>query len=117
MLIMLASWADDPGSGPGGAAALLSKLLVIAVVVGILWLLLRPQYRFVIEVRRGQARLRRGRAAAAFLREIEDVFRDQGLDSGSVMALPRGRELVLRFSRQVPESCRQRIRNLHRLHG
>ena len=116
LLAWTASWAEDPGVPPG-AAPFYYKLLIILVVIGLLWLLLRPHYRFVIEVNQGQARLRRGQATAAFVREVEEVFRELRLDHGSVMGLALGKQVVLRFSRQVPAGGRQRIRNLHRLHG
>ena len=96
---------------------LLGKLVIIALVTGVVWLILQGRSRFVITVHQGQARLKSGRATAAFLRAIEDVLRDQGIQTGSVRGVAWTGQTVLRFSRTIPEPCRQRIRNLFRLHG
>jgi hypothetical protein len=96
---------------------LIGRLVVLALVAGALWLFLRPRYLFVIDVQDGQARLRKGKATFLFVREVEEIFRDQAVESGSVRGLAAGKGVVLRFSRQVPESCRQRIRNLSQVHG
>jgi hypothetical protein len=78
---------------------------------------LRPHYQFVIDVRQGRGRVSRGQATALFVRDVEEVFRDYHLASGSVRGMTAGRRTILRFSRHIPEPCRQRIRNLFQLHG
>lgn len=97
--------------------SLIGTVLIVAVILGLIWLAIRPRYQFVIDVADSQARLSRGLATAAFVSEVEEVFRDQQVPKGSVRGLRVGKRTILHFSRHVPEPCRQRIRNLLQLHG
>jgi len=84
-------------------------------LAGGLWrLVVRPA--FVIEVRDGTARLRRGEAPAGLVAEFSDVARDFGIQSGTIYGV-RGRHgLTLDFSTVVPTAAHQRFRNVLSVH-
>ncbi|HUG48879.1 MAG TPA: DUF3634 family protein [Candidatus Limnocylindria bacterium] len=77
---------------------------------------------FVIDIRAGTARARRGQVPAGLLSGIADVARDLDLRSGTVYGMRRPQGITLGFSDDIPEHAHQRLRNIlatqrHRIPG
>lgn len=80
-----------------------------------LWrLIVRPL--FVIDVRDGAARLRRGEPPPALLVEFSDVARDLGVSSGTIYGVRARHGLTLEFSPDIPTNAHQRFRNVLAVH-
>jgi hypothetical protein len=92
--------------------ALFEKLVLFALVAGLLWLALQPRYVFVVRIETGGPRVTKGKVTAAFLDEIAQTCIELGVYSGWVAGVRRGRHIRLAFSRHIPPACRQRLRNL-----
>lgn len=60
--------------------------------------------------------VRRGRPAGAWVADCADVARDLGVAAGCVDVVGPRTALSLRFSPDVPERCRQRLRNVLGVH-
>ncbi len=60
--------------------------------------------------------VRRGRPSAAWVADCADVARDLGVSAGRVDVLGPRLQPSLRFSPDVPERCRQRLRNVLGVH-
>ena len=67
---------------------------------------------FVIEIRGGAARTRRGDVPPALVGGVSDVARDLGLRNGTVYGVRRAQGLSLSFSDDIPEHAHQRLRNV-----
>lgn len=84
-------------------------LIVLAIVVVVF--LLRRRYLFKIAVRHGEPRLL-GVIPGRSWPEVKDFLTSLSLPSGSTIVAHRDeRRFRLSFSRDIPESARQRIRN------
>src|SRR5262245_23441004 len=94
----------------------LVKIVVIALLMGALWWGFQPRFTVVVRIRDGVARVTRGKAPATFVREVEQVC-GATVSRGWVGGARKGQRVVLAFSRSIPESCRQQLRNLWHLHG
>ena len=86
-----------------------------------LWrLVVRPL--FVVDLRDGAARLRRGEAPPGLVGGFSDVARDLGVSSGTIYGVCAAHGLTLEFSSQIPAHAHQRFRNVlavhrHRIRG
>ena len=87
-------------------------LLLIGLVAGVVWLVLRPRYHFEIRIEGGVPRVRRGKVTADLLREVQAVCAEAGVRRAWVGGRRHGRRVRLAFSRGMPPSCRQRLRYL-----
>jgi hypothetical protein len=96
----------------------LLRLAVVGLAAGaIAWLLLSVRYVFWVRVRDGVPAVGRGKVARPFLQDIADVCSEHQVASGWVGGVRRGRRVSLAFSKDIPEACRQRLRNLWNVHG
>jgi hypothetical protein len=89
-----------------------SFAIALAVVAGILHAAFGQRYRFVVTVDRGEPRVTRGKVNADFLSNIGETCRDYGIDSGWIGGVMQGKSIALRFSRNIPYACQQRLRNI-----
>jgi hypothetical protein len=96
---------------------LFGKLLVLALAAGLFWLAVQHRYVFVVRLEGGAARLARGKATPAFLRQVAQSCGEFGVTHGWVGGVRRGRRTALAFSASIPPACRQRLRNLWALEG
>jgi hypothetical protein len=94
---------------------LIIKLLVGVGIVVVAWMLLAPRRDFVIRIENGRARLVSGKAPPGLVQDVGEVCRDAGVNSGSVWGRRSGKRVGLGFSGDIPEGCRQRLRNLTNL--
>ena len=88
------------------------QLVLVAVIVGVIWILSRPRVVFVLRIRDGIPVVVRGRVRDALLRAVEDICRENGITSGTVTALPCGRRARLKCSAEIPAACQQQLRNV-----
>ena len=88
------------------------NIALVGLVVVAIYLALQPRYLFVVRIQDGVARLAKGKLTKMFLDEVALVCADARIMRGWIGGLQRGKRVVLAFSRTIPPSCRQRLRNL-----
>jgi hypothetical protein len=92
------------------------QLIAVAVVVGVVGVILQvalmPRYVFLVQINGGQLAITKGKVHADFLDDIREVVAEYGLTSGWIGGVKRGKNVALRFSRNIPPACQQRLRNL-----
>jgi Protein of unknown function (DUF3634) len=87
--------------------------LVLAGFGGVLiWAVWRGRADFVIRICDGQPQTAQGKVAGAFLRDLEEICHRQGIMQGRIRGVRSGRDVSLQFSRTIPPTCRQQIRNV-----
>jgi hypothetical protein len=87
----------------------------LVLIGGFLVLAFRPPREFVVEVSKGRAKLRRGKAHAEFVEAVGEACAAAGVRSGRVEGIKRDGRVSLTFSGDLPGPLRQRIRNLYHL--
>ncbi len=87
------------------------------LVVWGLWSAIHPTAIFVVRIDEGVPRAVRGRVTRAFVQEVGEVCRRHEIHRGEVRGRAEGQRIVLDFSRNIPDSCRQQLRNLWNLSG
>ena len=92
-------------------------LIIVALVVAGAWFAFQPRYHFVVRVEGETARTESGKVTATFLREVSEICREHGVRRGVVYGQLRRRQIVLSFSRGIPASCQQRLRNFWAYHA
>jgi hypothetical protein len=93
---------------------LLENLLIVAVgglVIWGVWRAAQPRCAFVILVRAGEPVIASGAVTAAFLQQLREVVATYGIQTAKVSGVVHGRRIALQFSRQIPGSACQRLRN------
>jgi hypothetical protein len=116
--------SDEPPSGPGvdfppdrpEEWSPLSLLVVGGIGIGIVWLLVRPHWAFIIFVERGRIDRVRGDAPRPFLLEVDDICRQFDIPRATIREMQALRATLLLFSRGIPKQCRQRIRDSWQAH-
>ena len=93
------------------------QIVFLGLLVGALWLALQPRYVFVVKVRGGAGRVCRGKVTAAFVQQVEEAFRRNGVRDGWVGGVRQRGRVSLLFSRNLPPACRQQLRNEWALSG
>jgi hypothetical protein len=93
------------------------ELVLVALIVWGIWMACRPRADFVVRIRLGVPRVTRGRVARGFVQEIGEVCRRHDVRRGEVRGVAEGRRISLSFSGDLPEACRQQLRNLWNLSG
>jgi hypothetical protein len=96
-----------------------TSFIVVLIVVGVLafCLFAKPHAVFVIRIRNGAPLATHGKVTDAFLSTIEELCEEQGIQSGELRGVPRGRRISLWFSRGLPNSFCQRLRNWWAISG
>jgi hypothetical protein len=94
------------------------ELALAALVAWGLWTACRPRSSFVVRITNGVPRVTQGKVTPGFLQEIGEVCGRHEVIRGELRGVPAaGRRIALWFSRDVPEPCRQQLRNLWNLSG
>lgn len=94
------------------------KLLLVAFFAWMAWSLLQPRYAFEIRITNHAPHLHKGKVTHAFLTRVAEACTDNDVSHGWIAGVARGRHVALRFSRQFPPGCQQRLRNAyHQLGG
>jgi hypothetical protein len=92
-------------------------LLLAAAIALAVWLFAKPPAVFVIRIRRGGPVAIQGTVTKAFLATIAQLCNEQGIQSGEVRGVTRGRRIALWFSKGLPSGFCQRLRNWWALSG
>lgn len=115
--------SDEPPAGPGidlpdrpEEWSVVSLLVVAGIGLGIVWLLVRPRWAFIIFVERGRIDRVRGEAPRPFLLEVDDICRQFEIPCATIREMQALGATLLLFSRGVPKQCRQRIRDSWQAH-
>jgi hypothetical protein len=95
---------------------LLVLVLVVVVVAGI-WLFAKLPVIFVIRIHQGFPVASRGKVTEAFLVEIAQLCRELEIVSGEIRGIVQGNRIALRFSKELPGSFCQRLRNWWAISG
>jgi uncharacterized protein DUF3634 len=53
-----------------------------------------------------------GDAKPSLVTAIDDICRQNGVESGTITAVPVGKEFRINFSSDIPQGCQQQIRNM-----
>jgi hypothetical protein len=96
---------------------LIAKLLIVAFFVWALWLFLRPRSLFVVSIAQGAPKATRGVVTRAFLEVIRDVCARFDVQNGVIRGEQRAERVALAFSRTIPPSAQQQLRNWWALSG
>jgi hypothetical protein len=115
--------SDEPPAGPGFELpdrpegwSPLGLLVVAGIGLGIVWVLVRPRYAFIIFVERSRIDRVRGDAPRPFLLEVDDICRQFEIPRATIREMQALSATVLLFSSGIPKECRQRIRRTWRMH-
>ena len=90
--------------------------LVVAVAAVAYWQVSTAGRVFVIRVRSRVPFLTKGKVSQAFVAELAEVLQAQGVQRGSIIGVRRRGTVLLEFSRDIPNSVRQALRNVWSMH-
>ena len=110
--------SDEPPAGPGidlpdrpEEWGPVSLLVVAGIGLGIVWLLVRPHWSFIIFVEQGRIDRVRGDAPRPFLLEVDDICRQFEIPRATIREMQALRATLLLFSRNSrrvpPENSRK----------
>ena len=71
---------------------------------------------FVVRVRSGVAAASRGVVTSKFLVACAEVLRDHGIPACTIRGYRTGKGVSLGFSREIPDTVRQNLRNVWSVH-
>jgi hypothetical protein len=89
-----------------------TALLVLVVVLAVWFVVRRANELAVLDVRNGHARLRRGRAPARFLLDVEEVVRRAGIERATIRVVSESGAPRVEVSGSVSAGVVQQIRNV-----
>src|SRR5438128_369465 len=89
-----------------------ARLVEVAATGLLLWVIFRPKYDAMIRIHRGESQLTKGKLTASHLKVVAEICSEHGVQYGWIGTQRRGRRAALRFSKTIPEDCRQQLRNL-----
>lgn len=95
-------------------------LILLAVVLVVGWAVYsacRPRALFVIRIADGVPRAVRGQVTRGFLRDVAETCAHHGVRGGTIRGIAAGRRINLVFSGDIPDPCRQQIRNIWGVSG
>ena len=92
-------------------------VVVVFVAVAVSWQVTARRRVFVIRIRNGVPFLTRGKVAQAFVVELADVLNRQRIRKGLIFGVPKAGRVALGFSRSIPASARQSLRNVWSMHA
>ena len=98
----------------------MSVVLLVGVALLIGWGLYsvcRPKPIFIVRIIEGVPRIARGQVTRGFLQDIADACARHQIRNGEIHGVAAGRRINLMFSREIPKSCQQQVRNLWGLTG
>lgn len=95
-------------------AIIVAALVVLAVVIS--WQITARGRVFVIRIRNRVPFLTHGKVSQAFVTEFAEVIQTHGVRRGSIYGVRKHGAVVLAFSRGIPTSARQSLRNVWSMH-
>jgi hypothetical protein len=93
------------------------KLGLMALAAWGLWSVCRPRSAFVVRIKGGVPRVAEGKVTQAFVYQIREACSRHQVGHGVVRGVIKGGRIALSFSRGIPPTCRQQLRNLWTLTG
>src|SRR3954470_11290259 len=95
--------------------AILAALVVLGVLFA--WRVSAHGRVFLIRVRNRVPYLTKGKVSQAFVVELTEVLQRHAVRSGSIYGVRRRGAVMLGFSRGIPQTARQALRNVWAMHG
>jgi hypothetical protein len=90
---------------------MIERLALLGVAIAVMIAILRPRYAFKVSVADGRAQLKSGEVPQRFVDEVSSILASNGVNKATVAGVRFAGHTRLQFSRGVPETCRQRVRN------
>ena len=94
----------------------ISAAALVGLAVVIWWQVTARGHVFVIRIRNRVPFLTRGKVSQAFVTEMAEVLQTHGVRHGSIYGVRKHGSVVLAFSRGIPVSARQALRNVWSMH-
>jgi hypothetical protein len=91
--------------------------VIVLLAIGYAGYMSKKSRVWVIKVRNGNSTLTRGRIAQTVVAELADVLHRNGVKHGALYGIRRRGTVTLGFSRSIPQSCRQGLRNVWSMHA
>jgi hypothetical protein len=110
----------DSPSAHRAEAIFVSPVIILAAAMLVGWGLYTaclPRPVFVVRIINGVPRTARGLVTRGFLQDIAETCARHGVRGGEIRGIASGRRINLAFSGEMPEACRQQLRNLWNLSG
>jgi len=96
--------------------AVIFGVIVVGLVV-FSWQMTARTRAWVIRMRNGVPFLTKGKIAPTVVAELADVLQRHGVRRGAIYGVKRRGTVGLGFSRSIPNSCRQALRNVWSMHA
>jgi Protein of unknown function (DUF3634) len=94
----------------------ISILLTALGVCGLCMYAARPRPHFVLMIQNGKVRVIQGHPPPLFLQDVEEIRSEAGINAATITGFRRAKQIVLRFSSNVPRNLQQRFRNAFGVH-
>jgi len=91
-------------------------VVVVALAIGYIAYAAR-NFVWSIKVRDGSSALTRGRIPLTAVAELVEVLNRNGVRNATIYGIRRRGTVTLAFSRSIPQSCRQGLRNVWSMHA
>jgi hypothetical protein len=91
---------------------LLFKLAFVGVLAWVVWRAVQPRSTFAVRIVDGAPMKVKGAVTCAFLEQIREVCTAHAVRRGKICGIIRGGRISLSFSRGIPASAQQQLRNL-----
>jgi len=91
-----------------------AKVLVVLVLCSLVFALrksLGPRTMFKVRIVDGRPETVSGKISSSFLVRIQEVVAANAITGGTITGYAQGRFIRLGFSREIPESAQQQLRN------
>jgi Protein of unknown function (DUF3634) len=95
--------------------AVVAVLVFLAVAYA--WYLSAQARVWVIRIRDGTPVLVKGKIAQTVVADLGEVLQRHSVRRGAIYGLNRRGRITLGFSRSIPQSCRQSLRNVWSMHA
>jgi hypothetical protein len=90
----------------------LVKIACLAVVAIVVYLFVRPKAVFVIRIKNARLHIAKGSVPEKFLGDCRSIVVESNIRNGKIRAVNNAGRIALCFSRQIPKSARQQLRNV-----
>ena len=94
------------------ALQMLAVAVALAVAFALLHAAFKQRFQFMITLDGGQPRVTKGKVHADLLANIRAVCGEYKIAAGWIGGVRQGKQVALRFSRNIPPACQQRLRNI-----
>jgi len=91
--------------------------VVVALALGFIAYKARHSFAWSIKVREGSSAVIRGKIPLTAVGELVDVLNRNGVKNATIYGIKRRGTVSLVFSRSIPKSCHQGLRNVWSMHA